>query len=260
MRRRRVLQCSAIPAGLGDRAPRRRDGALRVLALGVCLAVASLLSASPAVAAPASPVVIPPAGSSYDDLAVAWWQYVDKQPAATNPLTDTTGANCATGQSGAVFFLVGTAGSGSVSRTCTVRAGKRLFFPLLNAFDVHVPGDGLDTPAKVLADFQSFNFRADTLFATIDGTAVAHLDPATTPYRACAEPVPGCTPPSFSLTFPADNLFGLAAGTYQPAVQDGYYLLLPPLPPGQHRIEFGGMGNFAGRVAVDVVYQLTVAP
>ena len=33
-----------------------------------------------------------------------------------------------------------------------------------------------------------------------------------------------------------DNLFGLPAGTYAPAVADGFYLLLPPLPPGAHTI------------------------
>src|SRR6185437_3171085 len=98
-------------------------------------------------------------GKSYNQLAVAWWQYVLGQPAATNPLQDTTGAHCATGQTGPVFFLAGTSGSGTVTRQCTVPAGKQLFFPLLNAFDVHTPSDGLDTPQKVYADFQTFKFR-----------------------------------------------------------------------------------------------------
>ena len=31
--------------------------------------------------------------------------------------------------------------------------GRLLFFPLLNAFDVHTPGDGLDTPELVYEDF-----------------------------------------------------------------------------------------------------------
>jgi hypothetical protein len=203
--------------------------------------------------------VVAPTGNSYNQMAVDWWQYVLGQPTATNPLTDTTGANCATGQTGSVFFLAGTSGSGTVTRHCTVAAGKQLFFPLLNAFDVHVPGDGLDTPQKVYADFQKLGFRADTLFATVDGVPVTNLDPATTPYRACAAPAAHCAPGTYSLTLPSANLFGLAAGTYRPAVQDGYYLLLAPLPPGSHSIKFGGTGSFSGdKVTQDISYELAV--
>ena len=189
---------------------------------------------------------------------MAWWQYALAQPAATNPLVDPTGAGCRTGQSGPVFFLAGTAGSGTVTRDqCTVPFGRLLFFPLFNAFDVHTPGDGLDTPELVYEDFLKFGFRADTLHASVDGVAVRHLDPATTPYRGCAAPVRGCTG-AFSLVFPDANLFGIPAGTYAPAVADGYYLLLLPLRPGPHTIAFGGTGNFAGPTSQDITYHLRV--
>lgn len=235
-----------------------RRSALRAAGIGAGLAVASVALASPAAAASTSPVVAP-SGTTYNDAAVDWWQYVLGQPAATNPLTDTTGANCATGQTGSVFFLAGTVDSRTATRQCTVPAGKPLFFPLLNAFDVHTRHDGLSTPDKVYADFQSYGFRADTLFATVDGVAVTDLDPTTTPYRACAAPVSGCTPSSFSLTFPPDNLYGLDAGTYQPTVQDGYYLMIAPLSPGPHSIKFGGTGNFGGKVRQNNIYQLVVS-
>lgn len=136
---------------------------------------------------------------------------------------------------------------------------KVLFFPLMNAFDVHTPGDGLDTPAKIYEDFLSFGFHSDTLRASVDGVPISGLDPNTTSFRACAAPVTGCVPRWFSLTFPADNLFGLPPGTYKPAVQDGYYLLLAPLSPGLHTIEFGGTGTFAGAAAdQDITYRLRV--
>ena len=230
------------------------------LALMAAVALALLLPPAPAGAAPTAPIVVPPVDGLYNRLAVAWWQYALGQPAATNPLTDTTGANCAGSQAGPVFFLSGVAGPGAATRDqCTVHGSKRLFFPLMNAFDVHTPGDGLDTPALVYRDFLSFGFRVDALRASVDGVAIANLDPATTPFRVCAAPVSGCAPPSFSLTFPDGNLFDLPAGIYQPAVQDGYYLLLAPLKPGVHTISFGGTGTFAGGPAdQNITYHLRV--
>jgi hypothetical protein len=230
---------------------------LLVLLAGIAAALA--LTASPAAAAPSSPVVIPSGGRSYNDLSVAWWKYALEQPTATNPLLDTTGAGCRTGQSGPVFFLVGTAGTGQATRDqCTVPLGKKLYFPLVNAFDVHTPGDGLDTPEQVWHDLQvNLGFRVDSLFATVDGKPVTNLDPATSPYRACAGPSAGCAS-AFFFDFGPDNLFGLAAGRYEPAVADGFYLLLPPLAPGRHTITFGGSGNLAGPFTQSVVYHLTV--
>jgi hypothetical protein len=70
----------------------------------------------------------------------------------------------------------------------------------------------------------------------------------------------GCAPSSFSLTFPKHNLFGLPAGVYAPAVQDGYYLLLSPLEPGRHAITFSGTGNFDGPFSQDIIYRLLVKP
>jgi hypothetical protein len=87
---------------------------------------------------------------------------------------------------------------------------------------------------------------------------VRRLHPATSPYRGCAGPAAGCAR-AFSLTLPDGNLFGIPAGLYAPAVADGFYLLLPPLRPGEHIIEFGGTGNFNGPFSQDITYELRVA-
>src|SRR5712691_7423620 len=72
-------------------------------------------------------------GMTYGDWSAAWWQYVLSIPTATNPVFDTTGTNCAIGQSsGPVFFLAGAATTDLVTRTCTVPAGKALLFPIVN--------------------------------------------------------------------------------------------------------------------------------
>jgi hypothetical protein len=230
-----------------------------VLAVLIMLAVPAGATAAQSGSGP-SPV-IPPFGKVYDLLSVKWWQYVLGQPASSNPLTDPTGERCRAGQSGLVFFLVGTFGSGQVTRDqCSVPAGRLLFFPLVNGFDVHTPGDGLDTPELVWNDFLvTLGWRVNALHASVDGVPVRNLDPATSPYRACAAPVSGCARP-FSLRLPTGNLFDIPAGTYAPAVADGFYLLLAPLRPGVHTITFGGEGNLGGPFTQDVTYRLRVLP
>jgi hypothetical protein len=225
------------------------------------LVVLLLLLASPSVAAAGSRAVepVPPSGTTYNRLAVAWWQYALGQPESTNPLLDTTGASCATGQSGPVFFLVGSFSSDPVVRDCTVAGGKFLFFPMLNAFEVHVPGDGLDTERLVYKAFLKHGFRAIQLRASVDGVPVADLKPKKTPFHVCAAPVAGCAPSSFSITLPGGNIFGIDAGTYAPAVQEGFYLLLPPLKPGLHTITFGGKSHFDKKLfRQDITYRLRV--
>ena len=233
---------------------------LRALTLVVTIAILGLHTETAAASRSSSePVVIPPVGKIYDYLSVAWWKYALEQPNSTNPLLDATGAGCQSRQAGPVFFLVGTAGTGQVTRDeCVVPFGKLLYFPVVNAFDVHTPGDGLDTPDLVWNDLHNtLGFRVDSLYASVDGKPVGDLNPDTSPYRACAGPSRGCAR-AFAFNFPEENLFGLAAGTYAPAVADGFYLLLPPLTPGPHTITFGGTGNLGGPFSVDVVYHLRV--
>ena len=244
--------------------------------------VLALVAVTPAAVAQANgnpnPGVLPPNanafGRSYGAWSAAWWQYVELQPASSSPLIDPTGANCGVGQSREVFFLVGANGSGAFTRDqCVVPTGKALFFPLVNAFVVHVACtpqtmsvcDSNDTPQKVWDDLHAASaggFSISSLHASVDGMPIADLNPASTPYRACAGPVAECSAPAFSLTFPADNFFGsgLPAGTYAPAVADGVYVLLPPLAPGSHKVAFGGTAFAFGSFAEDVTYHLTVSP
>ncbi|MGF6968720.1 hypothetical protein OKW43_005748 [Paraburkholderia sp. WC7.3g] len=217
--------------------------------------------------------VIPPndaqaqAGMNYGTWSVSWWQYVLSKATPNNPLLDLTGQDCAVDQSTSsrVFFLVGTFGPGSATRNnCSVPAGKFLFFPLLNFIDIHVPeglpgGDTNDTVPKLWKDLQSFIGPVTELHASVDGVPVSNLVPAM--FRACAGLIPPCTAPGFSVTLPENNLFGVSAMVYSPAVADGYYLMLAPLPPGPHTIKFGGAGTFNGTpFSVDITYNLIVSP
>jgi hypothetical protein len=70
----------------------------------------------------------------------------------------------------------------------------------------------------------------------------------------------------FVAALPADNIFGpnackpgvpLPAGIYSPAVDDGLYVAVPPLNPGQHTIHFHAE---SGKIVQDVTYNLDIVP
>src|SRR5947209_20498630 len=77
--------------------------------------------------------VVPVSGNeaTYSELSAEWWQWLLGIPANMNPNLDTTGEFCDVDQSGPVWFLAGAFG-GKFERACTLPAGKRLFFPVLN--------------------------------------------------------------------------------------------------------------------------------
>jgi hypothetical protein len=188
-----------------------------------------------------------PYGQSYSDWAADWWQWALSQPAATNPLTDLTGAQCANEQSGRVWFLAGTITGETVMRTCTVRTGTALLFPVVNAFACVDPG-GPDPGEAALRESVAYVRSATGLTATIDGATVPNV-------RAYYE-----ESPIFSVTLPRDNIFGAPGGVYGPCVDAGYYLVVHPLPPGQHTIHFTGTvktGTPPAEFTVDVTYHIT---
>jgi hypothetical protein len=71
----------------------------------------------------------------------------------------------------------------------------------------------------------------------------------------------------FAVTLPVDNVFGPNAcgvnmglsGVFSPAIDDGFYTLLPPLSAGKHTLHIHGEMPAAG-VTVDVTYNLTIVP
>jgi hypothetical protein len=185
-------------------------------------------------------------------LATSWWQWVFETPASENPLTDTTGQFAAVNQSGRVWFLAGNLG-GTTVRTITVPSGKALFFPIVNVFDVEdaIIAGGVKLflvpqPVQVAQAFVSNVIAtATSLSCEVDGSPV----PVTAANLEQSMP--------FSLHLPADNILGVPAGIYYPAVDSGYYVLLPPLSAGQHTIHWAGSITFFS-LSLDVTYNITV--
>jgi hypothetical protein len=229
------------------------------------VAVAVTLTANVALAANPNPRILPPDstpyGQTYGQWGDAWWQWAFSFPTDTNPMLDPTGAMAANGQGGPVWFLAGT-GGGEVTRTVTVPAGKALFFPNYNSLWINVPLLG-DNPWS--ADQEAFarqylattyvdNYGPGDLTCEIDGRTVVEI----LSYR-CSTPPGG----AFMVSIPEKDLWGLVGlptidggtfepGIYGPSVQDGIYLMLAPLPAGQHTI------HFTAKDFLDVTYNLTV--
>ena len=187
-----------------------------------------------------------------------WWEWVFSIPSPDNPNLDSTGDECMVGQRGSVWFLAGVLGSGSVSRTCSVPADRTLFFPVINSFYINTPncsqGPENLTVKFMRAQVKPFIDAAQNLSVTLDGADLKK----TLLRRVQSDP--------FVSAVPQDNVFGpdacgpgvpLPAGIYSPSVDDGYYVALPPLIPGQHVIHFHAE---SGTFAQDVNYILNIVP
>ena len=201
-----------------------------------------------------NPGVAPPNSTPYDktygEWTAEWWKYVMSFPADTSPLTDATGANCGVGQSGPVFFLVGTIGGTAVRDECVVPVGKSILFPLVN-FISAVPEDGT-TAGEIQTLCSWVTGYIDEVQATVDGVPLQNL---MRDYRFPS--------PIFSFTGAVGNPYAPQyEGFRETAFSDGYWVLLHPLPPGEHTVHFGGHFNLPDwdwEFEVDVTYHLTVA-
>lgn len=222
------------------------------------LAIIGLMTAGAIPSARADEPIIPvnanAYGNTYGDWNAMWWQWALSIPKATNPNLDTTGANCDQKQAGPVWFLGATLFGGSFTRSCTVPAGKALFFPILPVifgaavFDCEPTVPGVACNLADLRVSAAAALPSVTLTATIDHRPLHKLE-----QQRVQSPV-------LTITYPDNSALGPAKGTYAPNVSDGYWLLLPPLHAGYHTIYFKGVisgGPFNGFEG-EVTYYLTV--
>jgi hypothetical protein len=173
---------------------------------------------------------------------------------------DPSGTTCANVQSGPVWFLAGTTIGGTVTtRSCTIPADWALLFPLVNYVDIN----GTTQPAKELrAEIAGCLDQATNLSVTLDNVALS--DKVLARGRVKSVPFSIVYPLGAIPTFPP-----VSAAAYSPAVDDGYYVMLKPLPPGAHTLRLTGSspgcsykltGFSAPGIDVDVTYNLTIAP
>lgn len=201
-----------------------------------------------------NPRVLPPNstpyGKSLGEWGGAWWNWALQFPAAQCPLLDPDGSQALNGQSGPVYFLAGTFGW-DVERTVTIPTGKALLIPLYNWL-FWVPEDGPDE-ATIRAMANAGVDDAAVLECKVDGV------PLINPWAYRAESPPG----GFVLHVPPGSVltdFGYDPGDRYPAVTDGYWLMLTPLPPGEHVIWWHAVAGDPPYFELAVTYNLTVLP
>lgn len=192
-------------------------------------------------------------------LMIGWLEWALAQPWNEGPINDPTGEGCGIGQQGPVWYLAGTSG-GPATRECDVPVGKKLFFPLINRWCVF-PEEYYPTEESIEEAIPYREAWLDDQYANtcdltlrIDGQEVLSFDEL---YE--------------DLYIRVDELFEVDvhdehwapeyfSGGSMPMIADGNYALIPPLPPGDHVIEFGGeiCGDYPFETSV--TYVLHVGP
>jgi hypothetical protein len=151
------------------------------------------------------------------------------------PVTATTDKNS--------WFLAGSLSPDPITRACTLKGEKDLFFPVINqvAFGTE-PTDTEESLRQQNTDFLDSVLEApDTeTFVEVDGTKVSDQNI----FRADTA--------LFSVTRPE-----LSGDEPVDAVGDGLWVWLPPLQKGKHTLHFGVSAPKAG-FSQDITYTLKV--
>jgi hypothetical protein len=146
-----------------------------------------------------------------------------------------------------------------------------LFFPVIDTWvdNLNCPGQPTATltgdQLRQLVHQQTDNIVTRSMSVTIDERSVQGLSDSLTAYRAAAG--------GFSYTLPGANWFSpqfcpgnpFSVGTNPPppgAYADGVYIMLAPLSPGIHHLNFTGAesGGPFGPASENVSYTITVTP
>jgi hypothetical protein len=199
-------------------------------------------------------------GRTYGEWSAAWWQWAFSVPVDKHPLFDN--GDCSVGQSGPAWFLGGSFVSNVDVRNCTVPGGTALYVPILNGEDSSLEealGNGCSKPpvsGVTIADLRpcaASYIAGATVSFDIDGVPVHDVAD-----RFHVQSVAfGFTMPDNNFLATADGNPAYLKGTYFPSVDDGYYLMVAPLPPGHHTVHFHGSVP-SSAFTLDITYHLTV--
>jgi hypothetical protein len=199
-------------------------------------------------------------GNTYSEWAEAWTDWAYSYPFETSPITDETGANCAQGQKGPVWFLAGSFFNTPdteivpIERDCTIPGGKALFFPIVNTLTFKPEYPSQDGNSKCLAyktDIEQTRCDIDTDLAAMIGFIPTTSDD-TRPEPVLRVEVNGSAiadPFGYRVeSAPGGYTFNVRKGSifdefdiYEPgprpsAIAGGYWVMLPPLGAGKNDV------------------------
>lgn len=182
-----------------------------------------------------------------------WWRWTRSFPDGLQPYLDRDGSRCAMNQDedGPVWFLAGTDGNFNAERRCRIPLGKHVLVPLINMY-YHAPRFGryAHTCEQVKAQVTVNNDRLVSAVVVLDGRRLDRQGSMRLTTAKCFDP------------FAEIDASGPPTGPYH-AAADGYWLLLPPLSPGRHRLTIGanygsGEDEDFGRMIQNFEYELEV--
>ena len=172
--------------------------------------------------------LVPPdqtvAGMTQAAWSQAWWQWAGSFEAEDSPVGDRTGAMCGRKQGGTVWFLAGTYGTQRTVRSCHVPSGRYLFFPLINYIVMPRVLD-LTNCEAVKASARAMTDAPQALLLELDGQRIEGLAAHRQAPTECFD--------MGALAQPRLRIF--------PSAANGYYVMLKPLSPGTHTLNFGGV-------------------
>jgi len=179
------------------------------------------------------------ADHSLEEWTQRFWHWLLYAPNDLDPALDRTGAYCHYAQSGAVWFLAGTTDARPVIRYCRVPADKYLYVPVRADLVRPTPSQTSATCQESLQILRSMGGNSGAPYFRIDGDELESI-------RDFAVQAQGCFDPT--MTGRAVSAVG------------GYGLLVKPLTPGTHVIEFGVRGEMPPRKDTTVVLEVTRDP
>jgi hypothetical protein len=200
-----------------------------------------------------NPISIP-YGKTFQQWTIDWSKYVMSFECGINPLFDETGEDALNSQYGPVVFLTGTIG-GTATRIVTIGKDKSVLFPVINVINDYPCPDALFKPDKgqsvesfLIEGARKVIDQAQNLQVTLDGVPIkitkANRYSTRIFHFTGSKDLVNCLDPCVT-------------GFTQPAVSDGYWIMLNKLRPGQHKLHFHGEIPVSGFV-VDVTYLLIV--
>jgi hypothetical protein len=181
-------------------------------------------------------------------FANEWWKWAFSMQQTQSPVRDRDGTYCDVNQSGSVWFLAGGFGTSKISRKCTLPAEQHLFFPVINMVRFPPPGSNLtceDAKRGAARNNNDFTY----IRVVLNDTQLENAERFRIAPDEC-----------FNIYERVPQEYAAPSGS--PSATDGYWIMLRPLPPGTHTLEFKAFytnpTSKYGDMVQNISYELTV--